>query len=91
MCYIACMSICGGWRQDRPEPYQLVMLRELVNGNPGRAGIDLKHVGYWNGMFYCALSKEKSNGDKMPKGQWVGVEIVNIYGWQNLNEMEPNV
>ena len=21
--------MCGGWRQDKPEPYQLVMLREL--------------------------------------------------------------
>ena len=73
--------MCGGWRQDRPEPNQLVAIRELVMTPDPRDKLDMVHVGYWNGTFYCALSNEKANGDKMPKGQWVGVEIVNIYGW----------
>lgn len=56
-----------------------------------RDKLDLVHVGYWNGTFYCALSQIKPNGDVLPKGQWAGTEITNIYGWQDIVKMEPNV
>lgn len=83
--------MCGGWRQDKPEPYRLVILRELVNGNPGRADIDLKHVGFWSGVCWCALSKQRVDGAPLAKGVWKGIDIVNIYGWQEISKMEPNV
>ncbi len=79
------MSMCSGWRQDKPPPYQLVAIRELSDS------IDHVHIGYWNGMFWCALSKEKVNGDVLPKGTWTGIEIVRVYGWQDISKMEPNV
>jgi hypothetical protein len=64
-------------------------MRELVMSAGGVVKVDFVYVGYWNGTFYCALSTTKSNGTQLPKGTWAGVEITNIYGWRDLNEMEP--
>jgi len=84
------MSMCGGWRQDKPEPYQLVLIRELVVKD-GKTEIDINHVGYWSGGIWCALSNEMIDGTRMPEGDWTGLSIVNIYGWQAISKMEPNV
>lgn len=81
--------MCGGWRQDKPEPYQLVLIRELVVKD-GETKIDIRHVGYWAGVCWCALSNEKVDSTPMPKGQWIGLSIVNIYGWQSISKVEPN-
>ena len=83
--------MCGGWRQDKPRPYELVLLRELVISAEPNGGIDITHVGYWAGGVWYALSTEKLDGTPMPKGQWTGLSIVNIYGWQAISKMEPNV
>lgn len=79
--------MCGGWRQNYPEPYQLVLIRELVIKD-GITKIDIKHVGYWAGNVWHALSNEKLDGTPMPKGQWTGLSIVNIYGWKPIGDVE---
>lgn len=81
--------MCGGWITAlKPTPYQLVAIRELVLSPV--TNIDLVHVGYWNGLGWFALSPEKVDGTKLPKGNFTGIGIVNIYGWRHFNGMIPN-
>ena len=84
------MSMCGGWRQDKPEPYQLVVIRELVVKD-GETKLDLRHVGYWGIGSWMVLDNETVDGTRLPKGTFKGMGIVDIYGWRHISKMEPNV
>jgi hypothetical protein len=72
--------MCGGWRQDKPKPYQLVLIREL---SPDHT-IDMVHVGFWGNVVWCALSTEWYDGTKFKPGTFKGISITNIYGWKEL-------
>ena len=76
--------MCGGWRQHKPERYQLVMFRELVIKDKV-VKIDINHVGYWDGELWYAYANHTLNG------KWMRTKLgpVNIYGWQDFQKMEP--
>lgn len=63
----------------------MVLIRELVIVD-GVTKIDINHVGYWANVCWCALSPEKVDGTKLPKGNFTGLSIVNIYGWKPISE-----
>ena len=78
-------SYCGGWRQNKPEPYQLVLIREL-SPLVDRT-IDKVHVGFWSNTDWCILPEKWCNNKKSPKGMFKGfkgISIINIYGWKEL-------
>lgn len=82
--------MCGGWRQNTPDPYRLVLIRELVIES-GQTKIDLIHVGYWgvSGYWFC-LQNETEDGTKLPRGTFKGTRILNIYGWKPIHEHDQN-
>jgi len=82
--------MCGGWRQDKPKPYQLVAIRELVMTADPRDKTDVVHVGYWSDTCWYALTREKDDGRPLTF-PFYGQGIVNIYGWQEISKMEPSV